>query len=416
MDYQYKQTILNNGLRVITAFSAISNASSVEMWIRAGSKHEGPKECGHAHILEHMLLKGTKDHPSEKELKQEINDLGAQSNAVTSREYTRFYFKIVNDNIERLFPVLSEMILESLINDSVLEKEKKIIIEELNNFSDNPKTFLATRALEDFFGNHPLGNHPIGKKHIIEKTSPGSLRKFLNKNYSPKNSAIIVSGGIPHKQAVQLAEKYFGKWKVNNKHNFKHKKVKKTENNIFFIKKDTNKYFFYINYLTPGSKDLNSKELTALSVLSQFLAGNSTSYLRSSLRGESALVYDLVSANKPNIDAGRIFIATSTTKPRHFFKSFNKLMRDLDSNFTPKDLKEIKTSMKNEFILSMANPLDVARFMGNKYVLFGDIFTPEEYLKDLEGADFNLVKLFIDKYIKKENRHMSVLGPASVNF
>ncbi|MEK9183566.1 MAG: pitrilysin family protein, partial [Patescibacteria group bacterium] len=213
----YNESSLSNGLRIITSEDINSPIVTITVWVRAGSRYEQPHQLGYAHILEHMLLKGTKNRPTIFEISVEQNRVGAYSNANTGSEWINLIIQVATEHAEHMIELLSDMLQNPIFNECVLENEKKVILEEMYRAEHNPERLAIMINMRNLFSNHPLSHLPIGTVDTIKKATVQELKNFYNTHYHPSKAALVTVGNLSHEKATMLGEKYFGAWNVGEK-------------------------------------------------------------------------------------------------------------------------------------------------------------------------------------------------------
>jgi len=205
------KTIFKNGLRLITVPMKDTGTVTVFVLVEAGSKYESKKESGLSHFLEHMCFKGTQKRPQAIDISRELDSLGAQSNAFTSEEYTGYYAKGAAKHFSKLFDIVSEIYLNSTLPAAGLEKEKGVIIEELNMYEDMPQRHVHDLFMQLLYGDQPAGWSIVGTKESIRSFTQQDFITYKKNHYVPKATAIVVAGNIDQKKVTQITEKIFGK-------------------------------------------------------------------------------------------------------------------------------------------------------------------------------------------------------------
>ncbi len=211
----YKKHVLENGLTIIGEEIPYVKSISLGIWINAGSRIEDEEISGISHFIEHMLFKGTKNRTS-KQIASEIDNLGGQINAFTSKECTCYYVKLLDSHIDIGIDILSDMILNSKFNEDDLDKERSVIIEELKMYEDSPEDLAYDLLTENIYKNDPLGMNIIGTEESLKKLNREKLLDYFNKYYVPNNSVIAISGNFNFNEIINKIEEKFKGWKKKN--------------------------------------------------------------------------------------------------------------------------------------------------------------------------------------------------------
>ena len=205
---------LDNGLRVVTEYIEHVNSVSVGVMVQNGSRNEEKSVNGISHFIEHMFFKGTNKR-SAKEIVQDIENVGGQINAYTSKETTCYYTKSLYTHLELCLDVLSDMLLNAKFDDEEIEKEKGVVIEEINMSEDNPEDVLEDIHSKVIFGDNPLADPILGTIDIIKSLNSKKIKEYVKKHYTPHNSVISICGKFHKNELKKLIENYFGPWDKN---------------------------------------------------------------------------------------------------------------------------------------------------------------------------------------------------------
>lgn len=409
----YQETVLKNGLRVISCERSDSPIAAVSLWIKAGSRYESKKDSGYAHILEHMLFEGTERRPTRLDVSRELDHIGAFSNAFTNREYVYFIAEAAYEHAELIYDVFSDMILRSVVAEETLENEKKVIIEELHQRKESPQFRAAVEGLKYFFGDHPLAFAPIGEEESILATTGADLKKYHKQFYVPSRAAVITSGNLNHADAIAYAEKYFGGWLGN----FVEPPVTASWPSgrmRHFISKPGKQTFLMVNF--PAVDARAERESDALDIVANFLSYGVTSLLRRRLRGELGLVYAIDAANIVYTDAGRFSITTSTTAPAKVAEELKKIVRELPEIFTLEKFEESRFREINVIKRVLARSEAEVGFLGNNFALYGKLVAPEKYLAGLLSVTYEEVLKTLTGYLQLDRCYVTVFGPEEITF
>src|SRR3972149_2417574 len=197
----YSKKVLKNGLRVITIPMPSFESATVMVMVGAGSRYETPKNNGISHFLEHMAFKGTKKRPSAMEIASLIDGIGGEFNAFTSKEVTGYFVKASKDHVDLCLDVLSDMLQNSKLDKAEIEKERGVILEEINLYEDTPSRKIGDVYENLLYGDTPMGWDIAGRKEVIRATTRENFVSYLKSLYSADNITVVVAGGIDTKKA-----------------------------------------------------------------------------------------------------------------------------------------------------------------------------------------------------------------------
>ncbi|MGL5085425.1 MAG: M16 family metallopeptidase, partial [Clostridium sp.] len=208
----YNLYTLKNGLRIVTEYIEHVNSISVGVMVQNGSRNEDLEVNGISHFIEHMFFKGT-DKRTAKQIVGDIENVGGQINAYTSKEATCYYVKALNTHLDLSLDVLSDMMLHSKFDPEEIEKEKGVVIEEINMSEDTPEDVLDARQSKAIFGDNPLSRPILGTIDKVKSFNREKILHFIDTHYTPHNSVLSICGKFDEKELNALIEKYFGDWK-----------------------------------------------------------------------------------------------------------------------------------------------------------------------------------------------------------
>lgn len=404
----YKESTLKNGLKVLTYEDSSVPVIDVRLFFKAGSRYEEDNQKGYAHILEHMLMKGTTKHPSPVLISQEIDNKGGYSNAFTSRDSLIMLFQAADNYAAEIFELLSDMFFNSLIDSTALENEKKVIIEELNRAKDNTETFFVRFTYEKFFNGHPLESNVLGNSESIMSATTAALLAYKEKFLIPNNSCLAVSGNINHDEVVALAEKYFGGWREKTSA-ISNVDFNLAETGPHFQVKDLQQTLLSYNMRTVSG--LKSREFAALNLVRNFLGFGQSSVLNDELRHKRGLVYSINSINTAFSDTGFFSIRTSTSKPEETIAAIKNVVENLKNIFTENLLTTVKARYVGYYKLNIANPYRRTDSLLEGFRINGRLVTLDEHITEIESISYEEIVHVIDTYLRPENAVVVAMGP-----
>ncbi|MDP3764066.1 MAG: pitrilysin family protein [bacterium] len=406
---KYRESVLKNGLRLITSTNESASVAIVSLWVKAGARHEKKDQLGYTHFLEHLLCKKINNLYNETGRKQ----VGAYTNAFTSRENTHFIIELPIKYMDDSIKVLSALINDFEISTEDFEINKKIIIEEALIDENKPIRKFNFLVLKNFFSAHPLSQEPIGSMDVIKGSTIGQLREYQRSYFTPERSAIIVISNLPHKQILAETEQYFGSWSSNSKSETeKPVLVLNNHENYLYVSNQTEQTRILLNFHTPGG--LNLKEEAALAIISNYLGFGTKSFLSEKLRHETGLVYTVNTFNTRYTDAGIFQIQTASSNPSKTVKIIFDSIYNFLQNISPQEIEETKEKIYNVFDRFYSSSKNELNFLGEGLSLFNKLFEPENYKKIIRETTFEEVVKTGKKYLKKDNSLLTILGPEDI--
>ncbi len=203
----YKKSVLDNGVRVITEKIPYVHSVSIGIWILSGTIDENVENNGIAHFVEHMVFKGTKSRTS-LELADSLESLGGHINAFTGKEITCYYAHILDENVEIAIDILADLIINPLLAEKDIEREKKVVLEEIGELEDSPDELIHEYFIESLYKPHPISFSTLGNKNTVNSLNRNKIEKFIQNNYSGNRIVVAAAGNLNHEKVVETADKY----------------------------------------------------------------------------------------------------------------------------------------------------------------------------------------------------------------
>ena len=402
----YKKHVLENGLTIIG--EEIPYVISLGVWINAGSRIEDEEISGVSHFIEHMLFKGTRNRTS-KQIASEIDNLGGQINAFTSKECTCYYVKLLDSHIDIGIDVLSDMILNSKFNEDDLDKERSVIIEELKMYEDSPEDLAYDLLTENIYKNDPLGMNIIGTEESLKRLNREKLLDYFNKYYVPNNSVIAISGNFNFDEIINKIEEKFKVWKKRDVN----VDIKKAEFKSCFLTK--NKDIEQVNLaMSLEAVPLeNDKEVYALAVINTVFGGSISSRLFQKIREEKGLVYSIYSSQSLYRKCGElgIFASMSNEHLKEVYESIIEEIKIMKKYYlTDQEIKESKEQLKGSYILGLESTSSRMMSIGRSLLLNNKVESTDDILKSIDNVDRETVKIVIDKIFNLDKLGVCIVG------
>ena len=404
----YKKHVLENGLTIIGEEIPYVKSISLGVWINAGSRIEDEEISGVSHFIEHMLFKGTRNRTS-KQIASEIDNLGGQINAFTSKECTCYYVKLLDSHIDIGIDVLSDMILNSKFNEDDLDKERSVIIEELKMYEDSPEDLAYDLLTENIYKNDPLGMNIIGTEESLNRLNREKLLDYFNKYYVPNNSVIAISGNFNFDEIINKIEEKFKVWKKRDVN----VDIKKAEFKSCFLTK--NKDIEQVNLaMSLEAVPLeNDKEVYALAVINTVFGGSISSRLFQKIREENGLVYSIYSSQSLYRKCGElgIFASMSNEHLKEVYESIIEEIKIIKKYYlTDQEIKESKEQLKGSYILGLESTSSRMMSIGRALLLNNKVESTDDILKSIDNVDRETVKIVIDKIFNLDKLGVCIVG------
>ena len=409
MYHKYK---LVNGANIILVPLQDTKSVTTLVMYPVGSRFESEKMSGVSHFVEHMMFKGTKKRPNTLVLTREIDRLGAEYNAFTSKEYTGYYIKADSKYLSVSLDILSDMLFNSKFEAKEMKKEKGVIVEEIRMYNDNPLMNIENIFEEVMFAGE-LGRDVAGtEKHVLSYKREDVL-DYRDKYYSPQNATIVIAGNIDKKTETWV-EKYFGQEKNKKKLNNsfvqgKFNSAQKTKR-IKIQKKPTDQAQMMLGF--PGF-DYNAKENAILSVLNTILGGSMSSRLFIQIRERRGLAYMVRSGADNFRDTGYVYVRVGLES-----KNINpaiKVIKDeikkiISKGVTKKELADAKTHIRGALTLSLEDSSAQASWLAKETLFMNEIKIPEERLEEIDKVTNQQIKNLAKKVFKFDQMRVAIIG------
>ncbi len=404
---------LTNGLKVIIYYFSELVTSSILVLVKAGTDYENKNNNGISHFLEHLFFKGTKNFPSSKDLGLELDKIGAEYNAFTSYEYTGYYLKTLPEYFERAIFIMSDLLINPIFPEEEIQKEKSVILEEINFHRDNPLSFVFDETLKICYGDQPAGWSILGKEEIIKKLSREDIFNYFNSRYSTQNSLVIISTNISPSKIISFLKNYFKNYRENESPpKCKFKPTKNFQGKLL-IKKDLTQAHLVFLFKIPGLKKLKN-ERYIVHLLTIILGHGLSARLFRVLREELGVTYYLRVNADNYTDRGYIYIQTGSSLDK-IELTISKILEELKKikreKISEEEFEKSLAILKNSLFSSLENSLNICYFYGLEYFLNQRLITPKEILNEIKKIKIEDIKKIANKYFQKENLTYGILSP-----
>jgi predicted Zn-dependent peptidase len=412
---KYKKTTLKNGLRIITVPMKDTQTATVVVMVGVGSRYESEKEAGLSHFLEHMMFKGTEKRPSFLQISEELDSIGGLSNAFTGEDQTAYYVKADSKHLDKVMDVVSDIFLNSKLDQKEIDKEKGTIIQEINMIEDNPMRNVHDIFSELLFDGNPLGRNVFGSKKTVGSFKRKDFLKYLDKFYLANDAVVCVSGKFDEKKIIQKIKKYFAGMRKKRKPKFKKFIVDQKNSRIRIKYKKTDQTHFIIGNHAFGE---NHKDRFALGLLATILGGNMSSRLFSEVREKQGLAYYVRTFTGFSQDCG--FIATQSGVEHEKLEKtvvtilgeYRKIMRE---KLEEKELQKAKDYVKGISVMGLEASDEVAMFFVEQGLKKKKIMTPKEIFAKIDKVTASDIMRVAKDIFKERTLNLAVIGPHKDN-
>jgi predicted Zn-dependent peptidase len=375
-----KITQLPSGIKVVSEKIFQVKSFSLGFWFDVGSRDENEQNNGISHFLEHMFFKGTRKR-SAKKIAEDIESLGGYLNAFTSKEHTCFYGRGLAEHIDQTFEVLADMIQNSVFNSREIEKESRVVIDELYDIEDSPDELIFDKFESNVFTGNSLGMPIIGTEKNLKSFIQKDLKKFVRDNYTFDKLYIVASGNVSHNQLLRLVDKYVTK-------DMKSASIRKRDLVLqpsadLFVEKETQQVHYIIGKTTYGSKD---KKRIAVNILSHILGEGSSSRLFQKIREENGIAYQVNSFLNSFYDISTFGIYLSTNE-KSVYKAQNLIFDEINKIKSKKvsepELNRAKEYLIGNMLMSLESTTNRMLRIAQSMIYFNKVKTVEETIRKI---------------------------------
>jgi len=405
-----QKNILQNGMRVITVPMKENPAVTVLVMVEAGSKYETKEIGGVSHFLEHMCFKGTRKRPKAVDISRELDKIGAQYNAFTSQEFTGYYAKSSPLHLDVILDVVSDMYLNPVFETAEIEKEKGVIVEEINMYEDMPHRHIHDLFMELLYGDQPAGWNIAGTRETVKNLKRDDFVDYRTKHYVSGATVVVVAGTFDEKTILKKIEEKFEGIHEGEKHTKTSVVEKQSDPQILVKFKKTDQAHMVLGV---RSFDVTSKYNSALKVLSSILGGGMSSRLFQKLRDEMGVGYYVSASNDSYTDHGLFTISTGvdTTRVKEVIKAILAELKKLTEDTVPQDeLQKAKDYIIGNMFLGLESSDSQAEFCGYQEILKKEIKAPDEIAQKILAVTSDDIKSLANAIFTDQNLNLALIG------
>lgn len=407
----HQVTTLDNGLRVITAPVTGTKAVTILFLFGVGSRYEDAKINGISHFLEHMFFKGTEKRPKTIDISRELDSVGAGYNAYTGEEYTGYFVRVSSEHFELGLDVLTDMMFGSKFDAEELEREKGVIIEEINMYNDDPHRKVELVMKDLVYPNQPLGRNIAGEKDIIKNMTREEMVNYKKTHYMPENMVVAVAGGEDKVDWLKALKEKFDSMPSGEKNKCEKVVEAQIEPAVRIFEKATDQANFILGFRSISRL---SEDRSTLKVLTNLMGQMMSSRLFIEVREKRGLCYYVNASMEDYQDTGFWAVSAGVDLVRIeeaievILAEVKKLTEEL---ITDEELNRAKENLKGHLYLSLEESMAVADFLAEQQLLWGKIEDPEELAKKYEKVTKEDIRDLARKIFVKETLNLAIVGP-----
>ena len=408
----FKKTVLENGLRVITAPMQGTNTVTVLVLCGTGSDYEAKEISGISHFLEHMFFKGTKNRPTPDLIKHELDGMGSLSNAFTSHEITGYHIKAGKTYLGQSLELLADIYKNSLLSGEELEKERQVIVEEMHKDRDTPTLFIWWVWERLLYGDQPAGWDVIGEEKVIRSLRRQDFVDYFNHQYVSSNTAVVVAGNFDETEVLRQIKNLFSD--IRQASPFRVKPQLKEEQSLPAFRleyKETDQ-----THIALGFKgyDANHPKRYVVEVLATILGGSWSSRMWDRIRDKLGLAYTVWGTHESYSDRGYLITYAGVDHgnvEKTIKIALEEYKKVAEEPVEEIELKRVKDYIKGITLIALEASNAVASFVGTEEMITGTPMTVEEVFAKIESVTAEDVLAVAKEIIRSKKLNLALIGP-----
>ncbi|MCM8794784.1 MAG: insulinase family protein [Candidatus Omnitrophica bacterium] len=406
----YHKTLLDNGLRIVSAPRHDAESVSVGLWIGAGGRYENSRLNGVSHFLEHLLFKGTKNRTS-RQIKESIEGAGGSLNAFTDEEYTCVLAKVLPEDLESTVEILTDMVLHASLEEREIEKERQVIMEEIRMYKDLPMQYVHDLLNRLLWPDHPLGMDLTGTERSVGRISRSDLVSYHRRFYTPRNVVIAACGRLSHRALVDTVRRFWDRLAPGTRHVSRRPRQRQSRPRLKIEFKETEQTHFSIGF---HAFPRNHPHVYALSLLNVILGGNMSSRLFQKVREDRGLAYEIGSQIKRYRDTG-YFSVSAGVEHKHFFQSLQvvlkELMRIRREAVTGKEFEQAKEFLNGQILFALEDTMEHMSWIGECEMTLEEIQPAEKILQQIAQVRRSDLTNVARQVVRRQHLNLALIGP-----
>lgn len=402
-----RKTRLKNGIRVITEWLPHMRSAAVGIFICTGSYAERENEKGISHFIEHMTFKGTPTR-SAKQIAEELDNIGGKINAYTAKEYTCYYAVTLDKHFDIAINVLSDILNNSLYNPQDFEREKKVILEEINMYEDSPDELVHDEFIKAILGDNPLASPILGDKKSVSSFKRPNIMDFRKRHYTPDNIIISVAGDVWHSTALAKIKPLFGR--LIGKHHYPKEPLPHFKGKVVLKHKKTEQIHVCLG--TRGVSQLEEERYPYI-ILDKILGGSMSSRLFQEIREKRGLAYSIFSSLTPFQDGGIFYVYAGASKENleQLVDLILKEFRIIKKGEISKDeIKKTVEYIKGSLVLGLEGTSARMNYMARSEFYYGKVQTVNEILRNFDRVTKDDIIAVAETFFKNKYMTLAVVG------
>lgn len=404
----FNKTVLSNGVRVLTEHHPGTRATSVGFYVPYGTRDEEPDMIGASHFVEHMVFKGTKKR-SAFDIVASLEAVGGDLNAYTSREYTCFHATTLKENLSLSLDVLVDLLVSSTFDEEEFEKERQVILAEIDMSADNLEEYIFDLYFERAYGKHPLSRPILGTEESLNGISQKQLKAVYKREYSGAPIIISIAGAVDHDEAVRLVESAF---KGQKKAETKKKRRTRATSKHFKVCKRRNSEQVHVLMGQNAAAYKDSHRFDSY-ILNAALGGGMTSRLYQKVREKKALAYSVYSYLHSFTDSGQLVVYAGTSQEllkKTMDTIYNEFVSIYEKGLTKKEIEFFRRQVKGQISLGADDIDNRMNSLGVNEMVFGKYKPVSEILEEIDSVSQESIKDYMHNFMDPSSFGLYLLG------
>lgn len=407
----HTKTTLKNGMRVITVPMKDTKSLTLLALFGTGSRYETKKTNGVSHFLEHLFFKGTKSRPCPGDISQALDDVGAEHNAFTAKEYTGYWVKVASRHFPLALDIVSDILLEPLFKQEEIDKERGVIFQEMNMYLDTPRRHVHDIFESLLYGDEALGWEIIGTSQSLRGLGRKDILTYRKSQYVGSNAVLVIAGAFREEEAIERATGAFLSLPTGNAKSCVSARGKQTQRAIRLEYKKSDQ-----THLVIGARaySMFDDHRYAAMLLATMLGGKTSSRLFQEIREKRGLAYTVSAATEQFVDTGyfSVYAGVPHAKAKEVVRRIRDEFRSVCSKgVSPRELQRAKAFWRGQFAISLESSDEIASFYGGRELFYKEIISPDELMEKVERVRVDDIHNAARYIFQQQLLNLAVIGP-----
>ncbi|KPJ69341.1 hypothetical protein AMJ44_04010 [candidate division WOR-1 bacterium DG_54_3] len=402
-----KKKVFKNGLKILTENIPIVRSVAMGILVGTGSGNETQEENGISHFIEHMTFKGTPKR-SAYEIAHTLDAVGGKMNAYTTKEYTVYYAVVLDKHLEIAIDVLCDILLNSVFNPKEMEREKRVILEEIKMYEDTPDELVHDFFAEKILHGHPIGKPTIGLEETVKSIKRDDILSYRKKWYSPQNTIVSLAGDISFEEVIEKLKPYLASWQ--GERTVPPPLLPQIKGSLSLKNKKTEQLHLCLGVKGVSQTD---EERYPYAVLDNVLGGSMSSRLFQEIREKRGLAYSIFSTSAPFRNFGISYVYAGTSKENMkqvvdlILEQFTKIKKE---GVKPEELERAREYLKGTLVLGMESTSSRMNWLAKSQFYYNRVMTIDEIFEKVDKVTQDDIIKLANQFFRDEYLTLAVIG------